>query len=82
MKHMYLVSNRRLLDLLEAEARLTALETGGVNNWKGYSDSLHDWLIIYFAENAPWRNTNDNNYRDVAFDAIRNFELIEVEEDA
>lgn len=33
---------RRIQDLLTAEAKLEALEAGGVDNWNWYEDSLSD----------------------------------------
>lgn len=40
----YRISREELLELLEARNRLAALESGGVDNWSWYSDSLHDYL--------------------------------------
>jgi hypothetical protein len=40
----YRISREELLELLEARNRLAALESGGVDNWNWYSDSLHDYL--------------------------------------
>lgn len=41
----YLVSEEELIDLLEAYYKLIALESGGVDNWEWYSESLNNWLI-------------------------------------
>ena len=38
---------KRMKELLRAEAKLNALEAGGVDNWEWYGESLKDW----FAEN-------------------------------
>ena len=38
------IEQRKLLDLLEAYFKLAALESGGVDNWEWYGDSLHDYL--------------------------------------
>ena len=40
----YKISKKRLLELLEAEAILDALESGGVDNWEWYGMSRHDFL--------------------------------------
>jgi hypothetical protein len=37
------VSPLRILELERAERKLEALEAGGVDNWEGYSDSLHEY---------------------------------------
>jgi len=34
------VSKRRYQELLDAEARLDALEAGGVDNWEGYDEAM------------------------------------------
>lgn len=75
---IYCVPEHRLLELLEAEARLEALEMGGVDDWEWYGDSLHDWLENYFAENSPYKSVYDSDYMDVARDAIKNFSINEV----
>jgi len=37
------IDKTRLRGLLKAEAKLTALENGGVDNWVNYEDSLEDF---------------------------------------
>ncbi len=39
---------KRYKDLLRAEAKLTALERGGVDNWDWYSASLEDHYVDPF----------------------------------
>ena len=41
------ISDKRIKELERAEAKLNALEEGGVNNWEWYGESLKD----YWAEN-------------------------------
>lgn len=36
------ISRDRLLELLDSERKLQALEAGGVDNWDWYSDSLEE----------------------------------------
>ena len=38
------IEQRKLLDLLEAYFKLAALESGGVDNWEWYGDSLCQYL--------------------------------------
>lgn len=44
MLKQYLISESRLRDLLYAEAKLNALEAGGVDNWEWYGDSINDYF--------------------------------------
>ena len=39
-----LVPKEELKELLAARNKLAALESGGVDNWSWYSDSLNDYL--------------------------------------
>lgn len=48
---MYLVSRSDLLEMIEAQMRLAALESGGVDNWEWYGESLGDFLREDFEEN-------------------------------
>ena len=36
------ISEARMKELLRAEAKLSALEAGGVDNWSGYDHALSD----------------------------------------
>ena len=56
----YIIGEKRLLDLIRAELKLSALESGGVDNWTWYSDSMHDYCNDYIKEN----NINVDNYKD------------------
>lgn len=51
MENKYIVPEKRLRELLKAEARLAALEAGGVDNWEWYSDSLNDYLKNFCERN-------------------------------
>lgn len=57
------IEQRRLLDLLEAYFKLAALESGGVNNWEWYGDSLCQYL-----QEDEMNKTQDDDYdfRDMA----------------
>jgi tRNA A37 N6-isopentenylltransferase MiaA len=37
------ITEKRLKELERAEAKLYALEAGGVDNWEWYSESLKEW---------------------------------------
>lgn len=63
MRKQFLITETRLRELLEAEARLEALEYGGVDNWEWCSDSLHNWL----KEFKEWNNIQD---KDIDFEDV------------
>lgn len=54
----YLIEESRLKELLESEARLAALEYGGVDNWEWYGESLSQYLDEY----CEWNGINRNRY--------------------
>lgn len=54
----YLIEESRLKELLEIEARLAALEYGGVDNWEWYGESLSQYLDEY----CQWNGINRKNY--------------------
>ena len=54
----YLIEESRLKQLLESEARLDALEYGGVDNWEWYGESLSHYLDEY----CEWNSINRNRY--------------------
>lgn len=63
MRKQFLITETRLRELLEAEARLEALEYGGVDNWEWCGDSLHNWL----KEFKEWNNIQD---KDIDFEDV------------
>ena len=58
MEKQYIVPETRLRELLEAEARLAALEYGGVDNWLGHDESLSHYLDEY----CEWNEINRAGY--------------------
>ena len=52
----YLLTEKQLLELLESYHRLSALESGGVDNWSWYGESNEDYLAI----------DNDESFEDCA----------------
>lgn len=77
----YLVSRDDLLEMLEAQYRLAALETGGVDNWEWCSDSFSDFLKEYIRENKNYLltffqiNEDELENMDFGFDDIARVEL-------
>lgn len=54
----YLIEESRLKELLKSEARLDALEWGGVDNWEWYGESLSQYLDEY----CQWNGINRARY--------------------
>lgn len=50
MSKMYQITEERLRELLEIEARYDALENGGVDNWEQYGAALSDFIEAYCDE--------------------------------
>ena len=66
----YKVRKDILLRLLAAEARLDALESGGVDNWDWYGASCSDYLDDY----------NKEDFEEVAEDKLRYYSQITADE--
>ena len=47
-----------------------ALQSGGVNNWEWYGDSLNVFLRDWYFENHPNHTIEDVNEQDYYFDTI------------
>ena len=44
MERIFKITKSQLVELLMAEAKLNALESGGVDNWEWYGESRKDFL--------------------------------------
>ena len=51
MEQQFYISENRLLELLETEAKFIALENGGVDNWEWYGQSFNEYLDLCDAYN-------------------------------
>ena len=47
----YRISKEELLSLIEDSLTLTALESGGVDNWEWYGESIHEFLKTESVDN-------------------------------
>lgn len=56
------IEQRKLLNLLEAYFKLAALESGGVDNWEWYGDSL----CQYLQEDEMSTTQDDYDFKDMA----------------
>ncbi len=50
MERYFKVSESELLELLACTQKMIALESGGVDNWCGYSDSISESLTHLYNE--------------------------------
>lgn len=75
MSKYYKVSEEQLLNLLEASAKLAALESGGVDNWHWYGDCMREYLQEIIRTDCPSAD-EDFWFSDVAKLDIRHFEEI------
>ena len=78
-KRYRLILEAELVELLESQNRLVALENGGVDNWHWYGDSLCDYLKVW-AEDGGRDPELYWTFEDIAVNEITNYELIEREE--
>ena len=78
-KRYRLVSEYELRELLESQNRLVALESGGVDNWSWYGDSLSDYLKSW-AEETGRDSELYWTFEDIAVDEITAYELVERDE--
>lgn len=51
MKEIIEISRDELIELIECQYRLAALERGGVDNWQWYGESCREFLDEYKNEN-------------------------------
>lgn len=67
-EEFYLVKKSKLIDLVAAYYKLTALENSGVDNWDWYGESLQSWLDAVCEE---WGSSVD----DVDFETVAEADL-------
>lgn len=60
----YRIDEETLLDLIEDNLKLCALENGGVDNWCWYGDSINEFLKREFPE--EYESDKDFDFRDAA----------------
>lgn len=76
----YKISKKRLLELLEADAKLEALESGGVDNWEWCGVSISDYLLSYVQEIHPDMEDDDKDdfwFDSIAEERLRNYETLD-----
>ena len=73
-----LIPKKKALSLLENNAKLMALESGGVDNWSWYGESLWDYLKEYFGEDND-EEVECVDFSDIAEDWITKYREINLD---
>ena len=73
---LYKVSKEQLLELLECQARYYALESGEVDNWTWYGESLSEYIKDYVEENNIDISPNELTIADIAEHSLEYFEPV------
>lgn len=76
---IYKISEERLLQLLEKEAVLSALDSGGVDNWENYGTAINDYLYDWLDENTDityWWDKDDIRFEELQFSDIARENLV------
>lgn len=70
----YIISEERLLELLEAEARLQCLEQDGVDNWTWYMEGREQFIADALNISKEKVEDNEFDFADVAQAGLADFE--------
>ena len=76
------ITEKRYLELVEAELELQALNSGGVDNWSWHGESQHDYLKFLREEGYPkediikYCQENDCDIEDLEFSDFARIELL------
>ena len=70
----YIISEERLLELLEMEARLQCLEWDGVDNWTWYMEGRKRFIADALDISEQEVDERDLDFQDVALHDLGDFE--------
>ena len=73
MSKNYIISEKRLLELLEAEARLQCLERDGVDNWEWYMESCDQFIADCLGVEVKDVDEQSLDFEDVAIAGLAEF---------
>lgn len=73
MEKKYVLTETQLEELLIHSARLSALESGGVDNWSWYGESIGDFIDDWAKENNKSLD-EDWDFRDIAHEDLKYYE--------
>lgn len=74
MSKLYIISEERLLDLLEREAELECLGAAGVDNWWGYCENRDEYIASALGISVEEVEEQELEFADVAEAALAEFE--------
>lgn len=73
MEKKYVLTEKQLEELLARSARLSALESGGVDNWSWYGESIGEFIGDWVGQNN--KNPNEDwDFRDIAHEDLKYYE--------
>ena len=74
MSKLYIISEERLLELLEYEAELECLNAAGVDNWWGYCENRDEYIASALGIDVEEVEEKELEFTDVAEAALAEFE--------
>ena len=75
MGKLYIISEERLLELLEYEAELECLSAAGVDNWWGYCDNREEYIASALGISEEEVTEQELEFADVAEAALAEFSI-------
>ena len=75
MSKLYIISEERLLELLEAEAELECLGAAGVDNWWGYCENREEYIASALGIEVEEVEEKELEFADVAEAALAEFSI-------
>lgn len=75
MSKFYIISEERLLELLEAEAELECLSAAGVDNWWGYCENRDEYIASALGIGVEEVEERELEFADVAEAALAEFSI-------
>lgn len=75
MSKLYIISEERLLELLEYEAELECLGAAGVDNWWGYCENRDEYIASSLGISVEEVEEQELEFADVAEAALAEFSI-------
>lgn len=75
MSKLYIISEERLLELLEAEVELKCLSAAGVDNWWGYCENRDEYIASALGIDVEEVEEKELEFADVAEAALAEFSI-------
>lgn len=75
MSKLYIISEERLLELLEYETELECLSAAGVDNWWGYCENKDEYIASALGISVEEVEEKELEFADVAEAALAEFSI-------